>query len=88
MKQKLFFCCLFMVIILRETDCQKQFETKNVPDTADYISALKDTLSLLSERSDNEFFKMHCNSMISVIDSKSKLTSQDSAFLINTYECI
>jgi hypothetical protein len=75
-----------MGIILRETDCQKQVETKNAQSTADYISAFKDTLNLLSERSDNDLFKMHCSSIISVIDSKSTLTSQDSGFLINTYE--
>jgi hypothetical protein len=85
MKQKLLISCLFMVMIFRETDCQKQFGVKNTPDTVDYISALKDTLSLLSENSNNEFFKMHCNSMISVINSKSSFTRNDSTFLKNTY---
>jgi hypothetical protein len=85
MKLKLFFSCLFMVLILRKTDCQEQFETKNTQFSVDFISALKDTLSLLSEKSDNEFFKMHCNSMISVIKSKSSYTKQDSSFINDTY---
>ena len=85
MKLKFIFFCLFMVSIIKETEGQKQVETRKALDSVDYISALKDTLRLLSENSDNEFFNMHCISMISVIDSKSSFTKQDSTLLMNTY---
>jgi hypothetical protein len=73
-----------MVIIIKEVKCQGN-NLKCTAATIDYIEALKDTLVKLSENSDNEFFKMHCTSIVSVIDSKSSFTSRDSTFLENTY---
>jgi hypothetical protein len=84
MKLKIICCCLLMVIIVKEAECQG-YNLKYSPATIDYIEALKDTLVKLSENSDNEFFKIHCTSIVSVIDSKSSFSSRDSAFLENTY---
>ncbi len=50
-----------------------------------YISALKDTLHSLSVRTNNEFFQLHCESMIEVIDGKTIFSTADSAFLKDTY---
>jgi predicted esterase len=50
-----------------------------------YISALKDTLRNLADATDNEFFRLHCESMIAVIESKDTYTSGDSALLEDTY---
>ena len=85
MKLKIIFCWLLMGIIVKETECQSNY-LKYTSVTIDYIEALKDTLVTLSENSDNAFFKMHCTSIVSVIDSKSSFTSKDSAFLENTYK--
>jgi len=85
MKRKITFCWLLMVIFAKETECQSH----NIPYTnaaIDYIEALKDTLVKLSENTDNSFFRMHCSSIVSVIDSKSRYTSNDSTFLENTYK--
>jgi hypothetical protein len=84
MKLKIIFCCLLLVFIVKEVECQNN-SLKSIPVAMDYIKALKDTLVKLSENSDNEFFKMHCTSIISVINSKSSFTSRDSTFLENTY---
>jgi len=85
MKSTFLFCWLLSAIILN--NAYGQNSTSIVPATEiDYIQALKDTLDHLSEKSDNLFFKLHCNSMVSVINSKSSFTSQDSMFLENTYD--
>src|SRR4030065_383794 len=84
MKLKIIFCRVLMVIIVKEVECQGN-NLKSTLDTIDYIIALKDTLVKFSENSDNAFFKMHCTSIVSVIDSKSSFTSRDSTFLENTY---
>jgi hypothetical protein len=85
MKLKITFCWLLMVIIVKETECQSNNLTYTQA-AIDYIEALKDTLVKLSENSDNAFFKMHCTSIVSVIESKSSFTSKDSTFLENTYK--
>jgi len=77
-----------MVMIIEVTECQVHSETENTKDTIDYISLLKDTLMILSEKSDNEYFKMHCNSMISVINSNSSFTLRDSTLLKFTYDAL
>lgn len=84
MKQKLIIFSLLITIIFVEAKSQKILSVGNI-STIDYISALKDTLSKLSGNSENEFFKMHCHSMISVIESKNNYTSADSMFLEQTY---
>ena len=74
-----------MVLILKFTKGQEQFESKSSMTSVNYIAALKDTLNRLAEKSDNEYLKIHCSSMISVIESKNTFTRNDSVFLMNTY---
>jgi predicted esterase len=50
----------------------------------DYVAAFKDTLSQMANRSDNDFFKMHCNSIIEVIESKT-LTASDLEYIKDMY---
>jgi hypothetical protein len=84
MKLKIIFCWLLMVIIIKEAECQGN-NLKSTLVSGDYIEALKDTLVKLSENSGNDFFKIHCTSIVSVINSKSSFTSRDSTFIENTY---
>lgn len=51
----------------------------------DYISALKDTLNALAGRSEVELFRMHCYSIIQIIEDKNSFTSNDSAWLEEIY---
>ncbi len=85
MKHKIVFCLLFQVFIAKNSECQEN-NLKYSPSVIDYVEALKDTLVSLSEISQNDFFRMHCNSMLSVINSKYSLNEADSTFLINTYK--
>jgi len=50
-----------------------------------YINAFKDTLLELSEKTDNEFFKIHCKSMVDVINSNTYFSSNDLNFIKNTF---
>ena len=84
MKLKIFFCWLLTVFIVIKAESQGN-NLKSTSAAINYIEALKDTLVKLSENSDHEFFKLHCNSIVSVIDSKSSFTTRDSTFLYNTY---
>ncbi len=83
MKLRTSLCLLLLVLILNNSGCQ-QMDPKSV-NPVDDVAALKDTLTSLSEKSENDFFKMHCNSILSVVNSKSSLTHADSAFLSDTY---
>jgi len=85
MKLKVIFCWVLMMIIYVKAECQ-EIKLKNSETSIDYIQALKDTLGSLSEKADNAFFKMHCNSILAVINSKYSLNLADSTFLINTYK--
>jgi predicted esterase len=51
----------------------------------DYISALKDTLNALADRSEVELFRIHCHSIIQIINDKNSFTSNDSAWLEEIY---
>jgi len=84
MKPKIIFCLLLTVVIFKESFCQEN-PLKSTTVTIDYVEALKDTLVKLSANTDNAFFQMHCNSMLSVISSKTSFTSWESEFLKNTY---
>lgn len=55
-------------------------------DSIDYVSAFKDTLTAVSNRSDDEFFQLHCQSVITVIDSKDSLSSQEETYIKNAYD--
>jgi predicted esterase len=84
MKLKTTLCLLLLVLVIKNTGCQ-QFKLKSSATSVDYVAGLKDTLISLSEKSGNDFFIMHCNSILSVINAKTKLTKADSTFLKNTY---
>jgi predicted esterase len=84
MKLKIVFCFLLMIVIMERTGCQDN-NLKYNPAVIDYIQALKDTLVSLSEKTENDFFRMHCNSILAVINSKYSLNKTDSTFLQNTY---
>jgi hypothetical protein len=86
MKIKLISCCVVTALFLMYAKGEGLYKIQNIAEDEDYITAFKDTLNHLSVSSDNEFFKMHCNSIIEIIDSKGSFTSQDSAFLKNTYD--
>ncbi len=83
MKVKTIFWGLLILFICKESVCQQN----NIQITTGsyYTEALKDTLVKLSQTTDNAFFKLHCNSMLSVINSKSSFTERESAFLEQTY---
>lgn len=49
------------------------------------ITAFKDTLHAMSDRTDNAFFKLHCQSMIDVINAQAEFSSNDVNFLNQTY---
>jgi hypothetical protein len=83
MKTNILFCLFFTLINSYFVIAQNN-DQKNSSPAFDYITAFKDTLTSLSGRTDNEFFKMHCNAIVSVINSKTSLNSRDSGFLINT----
>ena len=55
-------------------------------EKADYVSAFKDTLSALSNRSEDEFFNLHCQSIIDVIDAQSSLSSADTGWIQAAYD--
>jgi hypothetical protein len=52
----------------------------------DKVRALKDTLAEMALRTDNGFFKKHCNWFIEVIEAQEQLSSSDSAKLSLTYD--
>jgi hypothetical protein len=58
------------------------------PKIAGNISALKDTLERLATHADNEFMKLHFESILAVIESKAELTINDSLFLENLYTAL
>lgn len=79
MQTRLLFLSL---IVLLGSVCNKNLHAQN---NIDYITALKDTLKAVSARTDHEFFKIHCQSMIDVINAKTVFSSSDETFLKNTY---
>lgn len=87
MKPKIILCVLLMIVIFKGSVCQEKQLTSTALNN-NYIEALKDTLIKISESTDNAFFRLHCNSMLAVIGSKSNFTIKDSAFLENTYHAI
>ena len=76
---------VLLVFIAKNSECQEN-NLKLNPSVIDYVAAFKDTLASLSENSDNDFFRMHCNSILAVIHSKYSLNMADSTFLKNTYK--
>jgi hypothetical protein len=84
MKLKTTLCLLLLVLVIKNTGCQ-QYDLNKSVTSIDYVEIFKDTLASLSEKSENDFFRMHCNSILAVINSKSTLNKADSTFLANTY---
>lgn len=79
MKTILLFLCQIVLLL---SVFGKNLHAQN---TIDYISALKDTLNAVSGRTDNVFLKIHCQSMVDVINAKTFYSSADINFLKNTY---
>lgn len=77
MKTKLLFLCLAVLSV-----SNKNLHAQNGNE---YITAFEDTLRAVSSRTDNEFFKIHCQSMIDVINAKAVFSSDEVNFLNNTY---
>jgi predicted esterase len=85
MKLKTTLCVLLLVLTVKNSGCQQNILKLGVT-SIDYVAALKDTLSSISEVSENDFFRLHCNSILAVINSRSSLGVADSAFLTHIYE--
>ena len=79
MKTKLLFLSLIVLLL---SVCNKNLQAQN---DNDFITAFEDTLRAVSGRIDNEFFKIHCQSMIDVINAKTVYTTDDVNFLKNTF---
>jgi hypothetical protein len=84
MKLKVVCGLLLLVFAIKNTGCQES-NLKYNPAIMDYVKVFKDSLVSLSEKSTDDFFRMHCNSMLAVINSKYSLSPADSAFLKNTF---
>ncbi len=85
MKTKTIFIIFFVIAITVQVYSQGKFILKNTITDTSYFVALKDTLNKLSENTDNAFFKKHCQSMVNVINLKTKYTANDSSLIQNTY---
>ncbi len=85
MKTKAVLCNLFIIIFFIQIQGQQHIETSRSNKDFDYISAFIDTLNHLADATDNEYFRLHCESMVAVIESKTSYTSFDSSLLEDTY---
>ena len=59
-----------------------------VKDSTNNISELIDLLNKLTNNSDNEFFKLHCSSIINVINAKQEISSNEKYFLEKFYSTL
>jgi S-formylglutathione hydrolase FrmB len=82
MTTKAAICLLAIFLTAGSPKCQ-EYKTQKAP--IDYVSAFKDTLINMGNRSDNLYFKMHCNSIVTVIDRKINSSAVDTAFLVSAY---
>lgn len=78
MKTRLLFLSLIVLLV---SVSNNKLHAQNI----DYITALKDTLQAVSARTNHEFFKIHCQSMIDVINAKTVYSADDENFLKITY---
>ena len=85
MKQSKISVCILLTFLSYFLNAQKLTEQEKSELAFNVVLALKDTLNHLSEKSDNTYFKLHCSSIIQVIDSKGSLTHQDTLFLTDFY---
>lgn len=77
MKTKLLYLSFAALLCVCNANLLGQEEPAN-------ITAFKDTLLAMSGRTDNDFFKLHCQSMIDVINAQTELSSNDINFLNQT----
>jgi hypothetical protein len=84
MKSILFLFWLILLFTLIFSKCQGQ-QVSNKRIDADYVQALKDTLTHLADRSPDEYLNMHFRSILAVIDGKQNSTSQDTLLLKSMY---
>jgi hypothetical protein len=85
MKTKIILVNILISFITVDISSQQAGLKNSTASTINYITALKDTLTQLSDRSDNAYFKLHCQSMIAVINAKVGYTHSDSLLLSDTY---
>ncbi|MBN2519934.1 MAG: T9SS type A sorting domain-containing protein [Bacteroidales bacterium] len=72
---------LGVLIISSFIMCFGQSGKKNILADIDYVSAFKDTLDQLANRTDETLFKLHFNSISELINAKIILTKSDSFFI-------
>ncbi len=82
-KTTLFF--LIVSFFTLQVNAQKTIPSPQVEKDFDYITALIDTLNHLSDNTGNEYFRLHCESMVAVIEAKSSYSASDSAFIESIY---
>jgi hypothetical protein len=86
MKTNLLVYCLIIILPIKGLKAQYQVAKKAELDQIDYVTAFKDTLNNLADKSGNKLFKIHCNSMVSVINSKGSLSDKDLTSIKNVYD--
>src|SRR5512133_689524 len=82
MTTKAALCLLALFLTAGSSKCQDYTSQKA---SIDYVRAFKDTLIQMGNRSDNVYFKMHCNSIVAVIDGKLNPSAVDTAFVASAY---
>ncbi len=74
---------LFAISFSFSSPCQNHETLKNA-NTVDPVQSLKDTLAALAGRSDNPFFRMHCNSITAVMREYPNMNANDTDFIATT----
>lgn len=82
-KTTLFF--LIVSFFTLQTNAQKTIPSPQAEKDFDYIATLIDTLNQLADNTENEYFRLHCESMVAVIEAKSSYSASDSAFIESIY---
>lgn len=84
MKNKLLSVLIVLTIgthVFAQNTVQKQQAS-----STNKVASLKELLSSLASKSDNEFFTLHCKSILAVITSKTQLSPEDTIFLSGLYD--
>ena len=85
MKTKTILFFLILLSFTQKINAQKITGTSSSVKDFDYFTAFIDTLNHLALATDNQFFRLHCESMVAVIESKTSFTSFDSSLIEDTY---
>jgi predicted esterase len=85
MKTKKNLLCFLLAMMLIHPKEEALLANTGENVLTDYVSAFKDTISHLKENSDNKFLKLHCQSILDVINAKYELSVSDSEFIKKTY---